>query len=46
MYGEENKKKCVWKKGLIVKLLKKGDLAECRNLRVITFLPIASKVLG
>ena len=33
-------------KGLIVKLPKKGDLAECGNWRGITLLPFASKVLG
>ncbi|PIK41764.1 endonuclease-reverse transcriptase [Apostichopus japonicus] len=35
-----------WKKGLIVKLPKKGDLNECANWRGITLLPIASKILG
>ncbi len=35
-----------WKKGLIVKMPKKGDLTECGNWRGITLLPIASKVLG
>lgn len=34
-----------WKKGLLVKLPKKGDLTECKNWRGITLLPIASKIL-
>uniref|UniRef100_A0A8D9ADY8 Craniofacial development protein 2 n=1 Tax=Cacopsylla melanoneura TaxID=428564 RepID=A0A8D9ADY8_9HEMI len=34
-----------WKKGLLVKLPKKGDLTECRNWRGITLLPIPSKIL-
>ena len=34
-----------WKKGLIVKIPKKGDLKECKNWRGITLLPLVSKVL-
>ena len=33
-----------WKRGVIVKLPKKGDLADCNNWRGITLLPITSKV--
>ncbi len=32
-----------WKKGIIAKLLKKGDLSQCGNWRGITLLTIASK---
>ena len=35
-----------WKKGLIIKLPKKGNLKKCKNWRGITLLPIVSKVLG
>ena len=35
-----------WKKGLIVKIPKKGDLKECKNWRGVTLLPVASKVMG
>ena len=35
-----------WKKGLIVKLPKEGDLKNCKNWRGITLLPVVSKVLG
>ena len=35
-----------WKQGLICKILKKGNLQQCGNLRGVTLLPIASKVLG
>ncbi|KAL1445995.1 hypothetical protein WDU94_003677 [Cyamophila willieti] len=34
-----------WKKGLLVKLPKKGDLMECKNWRGITLLSIPSKIL-
>jgi len=34
----------VWKKGLIVKIFKKGDLRDCNNWRGVTLLPIISKV--
>ena len=34
----------VWKKGLIVKIFKKGDLCDCNNWRGVTLLPIISKV--
>ena len=34
-----------WRKGLIVKLPKKGDLKNCKNWRGITLLPVVSKVL-
>jgi len=32
--------------GLIVKLPKKGNLRECTNWRVITLLPVISKIFG
>ncbi len=35
-----------WRKGLIVKLPKKGNLKECKNWRGITLLPVVSKVMG
>ena len=35
-----------WKKGLIIKLPKKGNLKECKNSRGITLLSIVGKVLG
>ena len=35
-----------WKKGLIVKTPKQGDLKECKNWRGVTVLPVASKVMG
>ena len=35
-----------WKKGLICKIPKKGNLQECNNWRGITLLPIASKVFS
>ena len=35
-----------WKRGIIVKLPKKGDLKNCKNWRGITLLPVVSKVLG
>ena len=35
-----------WRKGLIVKLPKKGNLKECKNWRGITLLSVVSKVLG
>ena len=34
-----------WKKGILIKLPKKGDLTECKNWRGIMLLSIASKVL-
>ncbi|KAI8514967.1 hypothetical protein Bbelb_075580 [Branchiostoma belcheri] len=34
-----------WKKGVIIKLPKKGDLTQCKNWRGIMLLSIASKVL-
>ena len=36
----------LWKKGLIVKIPKRGDLRECKNWRGVTLLPVASKVMG
>ena len=33
-----------WKKGLLIKLPKKGDLSHCRNWRGIMLLNMASKV--
>ena len=35
-----------WKKGLIIKIAKKGNLKECKNSRGITLLPVVGKVLG
>ncbi len=35
-----------WKKGLIIKLPKNGNLKECKNWRGITLLPIVGKILG
>ena len=35
-----------WRKGLIVKLSKKGNLKECKNWRGITLLSVVSKVMG
>jgi len=35
-----------WRKGLIVKLPKKGNLKKCKNWRGITLLSVVSKVLG
>ena len=35
-----------WKKGLIVRLPKKGDLTKCRNWRGITLMSITAKVMG
>lgn len=35
-----------WRKGLIIKLPKKGNLKECKNWCGITLLPVVSKVMG
>ncbi len=35
-----------WKKGLIIKLAKKGDLTMCGNWRGITLLSVVAKVMG
>ena len=35
-----------WKRGLIIKLAKKGNLKECKNFRGITLLSVVGKVLG
>ena len=35
-----------WRKGLIVKFSKTGDLKNCKNWRGVTLLPVVSKVLG
>lgn len=43
---EEEKIPSDWKKGLLIKLPKKGDLLECDNWRGITLLSIPSKVLS
>ena len=32
----------VWKKGLIVKIFKRGDLRDCNNWRGVTLLPVMS----
>ena len=34
----------MWKKGLIVKMFKKGDLSDCNNWRGVTLLPVISKI--
>ncbi|XP_048775551.2 uncharacterized protein LOC125680151 [Ostrea edulis] len=52
LYGLLNKiwnQECLpseWKKGLLVKLAKKGGLSNCENWRGITILTTASKVLS
>ena len=35
-----------WKRGLIIKILKKWNLRECKNWRGVTLLPVVSKILG
>ena len=35
-----------WKKGLIIKLAKKGNLKDCKNSRGITLLSVVGKILG
>jgi len=35
-----------WKKGLIVKLPKKGDLKDCKNCCGVRLLPVDSEVMG
>ena len=35
-----------WKRGLIIKIQKKGKLRECKNWRGVTPLPVVSKILG
>ena len=35
-----------WKKGLIIKLPKKGNLKDCKNSRGITLLSLVGKILG
>ena len=35
-----------WKRGLIIKVPKKGNLRECKNWRGVTPLPVVSKILG
>ena len=35
-----------WKKGIIIKLPKKGDLTDCRNWRGITLLTVMSKIMS
>lgn len=43
---EQEKAPQSWRRGLIVKLPKKGNLKHCKNWRGITLLPIISKILG
>lgn len=43
---EQEKTPNSWKRGLIIKLPKKGNLKNCKNWRGITLLPVVSKVLG
>jgi hypothetical protein len=33
-----------WKKGILIKLTKKGDLSNCNNWRGITLLSLPSKI--
>ena len=35
-----------WKKGMIIKIPKKGDIRECKNWRGVTVLPVISKIFG
>ena len=35
-----------WKKGLIIKIAKKGNLKDCKNSRGITLLSVVGKILG
>ena len=35
-----------WKRGLIIKIPKKGNLRECKNWWGVTLLPVVSKILG
>ena len=35
-----------WRRGLIVKIAKKGDLTKCGNWRGITLMSVAAKVMG
>lgn len=35
-----------WKRGLIIKIPKKGNLRKCKNWRGVTLLPVVSKKLG
>ena len=35
-----------WKRGLIIKIPKKGNLRECKNWRGVTLVPVVSKILG
>ena len=35
-----------WKRGLIIKIPKKGNLTECKNWQGVTLLPVVSKILG
>ena len=35
-----------WKKGLIVRIAKRGDLTKCGNWRGITLMSVAAKVMG
>ena len=48
LFNSIRKDQCVpedWKKSLIVKVPKKGDLAECDNYRGISLLSVPSKIL-
>ena len=35
-----------WKRGLVIKIPKKGNLRECKNWRGVTLSPVVSKILG
>ena len=41
---ENERRPKVWKKGLVVKVFKKGDLHECNNGRGVTSLPSINKI--
>jgi hypothetical protein len=41
---QEEKVPSKWKRGIIVKIPKKGNLSDCNNWRGVTLLSVASKV--
>ena len=45
-FWEQEKVPKTWKQGLIVKILKKGDITECRNWKGITLTSVPSKAFG
>jgi hypothetical protein len=42
----EEKVPAEWKEGLIIKILKKGDITNCNNWRGTTLLSVPSKVIS